>query len=178
MYKCAFPLPWTESTRTPLVTMPRQPLVDLSSLDLEAEQYDRAFIETINAQRHEMFQLTGIIQHVPEDGLTVGYRAIEDGEWWARGHIPGRPLFPGVLMIEAAAQLCTFDYMMRAPSRDFFFGFGGVNRVRFRDAITPPARLVIVSKQLAIRSRMGTWETQGFVDGKMVFEAEVMGVIV
>ena len=158
--------------------MPKQPLVDLQSIDLETVQYDRDAIQAVNAQRHEMFQLTGVFKHVPEEGLTIGYRDIEEDEWWAKGHIPGRPLFPGVLMIEAAAQLCTFDYMMRAVDRDFFFGFGGVNHVRFRGAITPPSRLILVGKEVTIRSKIGTWATQGFVDGKMVFEGEVMGVIV
>ena len=158
--------------------MPSPPLVDLEAYDLEQIQYDKDFIQTVNAQRFEMFQLSGVIQHVPEEGLIIGFRDVEADEWWARGHIPGRPIFPGVLMIETGAQLCTFDYMMRAEHRDFFFGFGGVDGVRFRGTIEPGQRLIFVAREKKRNTRLGKWQCQAFSAGRMVFEAEIMGVIV
>ena len=45
-----------------------------------------------------------------EGGLLVGVKTIREDDWWAADHIPGRPMFPGVLMIETAAQIASFDY--------------------------------------------------------------------
>jgi 3-hydroxyacyl-[acyl-carrier-protein] dehydratase len=72
-----------------------------------------------------MEQLTGILMFDPEQSLIVGYKDVKADEFWVRGHIPGRPLLPGVLMCECAAQLCSY-YYSRATSQSRFVGFGGM----------------------------------------------------
>ena len=87
-------------------------------------------------------------------------------------------MFPGVLMIEAAAQICTYDFMARSEDKDVFVGFGGLNNTRFRRTVEPGCRLVMAGKLMRSRSRMFTYQAQGFVDQQLVFEAEIMGVVV
>ena len=53
-----------------------------------------------------MEQLDGHRPPRPEQHLVVGYKDVRADEFWVRGHMPGNPLLPGVLMCEAAAQLC------------------------------------------------------------------------
>ncbi len=70
--------------------------------------------------------LSGIV-HVDDDADTViGVKDVTDHEFWVRGHIPGRPLMPGVMMIECAAQLCAYQTMKRHPEMGF---------IGFRDAM-------------------------------------------
>ena len=55
-----------------------------------------------------MEQLTAIVHVDPEKHLVAGYKDVGNDEFWVRGHMPGYPLMPGVLMCEAAAQLCSY----------------------------------------------------------------------
>lgn len=80
-------------------------LTDLSTLDLNKTTIDIEAIRAIIPHRYEMEQLDGIIKFDPENKIIVGYKDISHNEFWVRGHIPGRPLMPGVMMLEAAAQL-------------------------------------------------------------------------
>ena len=90
--------------------MPQDILIDLSTLDLNKSIVDIETIRAIIPHRYEMEQLSGIVKFDPEQGIIVGYKDVSPNEFWVRGHIPGRPLMPGVLMLEAAAQLCTYYY--------------------------------------------------------------------
>ena len=65
----------------------------------------------------------------------VGFKDIRDDEFWVAGHIPGRPLFPGVLMIETAAQLASF-YTKKFVGWKGFVGFGAVENCRFRAQVS------------------------------------------
>ena len=107
----------------------------------------------------------------------MGLKEVEADEFWARGHIPGRPLYPGVLMWEAAAQVSTYYYKTRVPEiAGMFVAFGGLDKVRFRGTVEPGDQLVIVGKVDRMRARQAVFETQGLVDGEVVFGARVIGV--
>ena len=93
--------------------MPSTPFVDLATLDLERPLAGPDELKANLAQRGTFEMLNGVLYRDEEEGLIVGFKDIRADDWWASDHIPGRPLFPGVLMIEAAAQLCSYDYKMR-----------------------------------------------------------------
>jgi 3-hydroxyacyl-[acyl-carrier-protein] dehydratase len=86
---------------------------------------------------------------------------------------------PGVLMIEAAAQLCSY-FIRRIDDPETygskFFGFGGIDAVKFRGAVFPGQSLLILGKQVEIRPRRAVFDTQGYVEGKQVFEARITGL--
>lgn len=155
--------------------MPPAIFVDLDSVDLNQVQYDVAAIEKCNPHRFEMRLLDGITMFDPDNDLVLGYKDTRSDEFWVRGHIPGRPLFPGVLMIEAAAQLASF-YARMVTDETRFIGFGGVEDVKFRHQIVPEQRLYIAGKMLDQRPRRFKFATQGFVEGKMAFEAIIIGM--
>ena len=67
--------------------------------------HDRAAVLERIPQRHEMALLHGILHHDPEQQLAIGVHEASPTDFWVRGHIPGRPLMPGVVMIEISAQL-------------------------------------------------------------------------
>ena len=155
--------------------MPPKTLVDLGSLDLSRLVAGPDEIRRFNAQRYEMEQLDGIIHLDVDQGLIVGFKDVGDDEFWVRGHIPGRPLFPGVLMCEAVAQLCSYYY--KAASREErFLGFGGLDDVKFRGEVAPGDRLILVARCNELRSRRATFSCQAFVDGRMVYQGTIIGM--
>jgi 3-hydroxyacyl-[acyl-carrier-protein] dehydratase len=152
-------------------------MVDTTSVDFNEVEYPRERIREFIPQRFEMEQLSAVVKVLREEQIGIAYRDVRDDEFWCRGHIPERPLFPGVLMLEAAAQLSTFLYkVLSGDAPDRFLGFGGVDKVKFRQTVVPGQRLVIVAKMIEARSRRCMFETQGILGGKLVFEATITGV--
>lgn len=155
--------------------MPPQLVVDLDSIDLTQLAFDSDAVAEVNPHRYEMRQLDGIIWHDPETTTILGYKDVTEEEFWVRGHIPGRPIMPGVVMIEAAAQLASF-YIKLLNADDRFIGFGGVDDVKFRGVVTPPSRLYLMGRMLENRPRRFICSSQGVVDGQMVFQAKIIGM--
>lgn len=157
--------------------MPQDILIDLNNIDLNKPIIDIEGIRAVVPHRYEMEQLSGIIKYSIEEGIIVGYKDVSNNEFWIRGHIPGRPIMPGVMMLEAAAQLCTY-YYKQTTKDERFLGFGGVDKVKFRGKVVPGDKLIIIAKNKELRSRRAVFDTQGVVDGKLVFEGIIIGMVV
>ena len=155
-----------------------EPLIDLSTIDLEKVVMTRDDVYRILPQRCQFEVIGGIVHFdVPSQGV-VSYCDFGTDDWWVPGHLPGRPIVPGIILMEAAAQ--TAALMMReiAPGwRDRFIGFGGMDGIRFRGVITPPARVWMVARGATYRSSLARVPVQGFHDGKIIFSGEVLGVL-
>jgi len=154
--------------------MPPALLLDLSRIDLNALAFDKEAILKHNPQRHEMQQLDGIILCDKDQHLIVGFKDVTENEFWIRGHIPGRPLMPGVIMIEAAAQLTSF-YYKEIIGYQGFVGFAGVTDTSFRATVSPGTRLYLVAKALKVRSRLFVCQVQGIADGNLIFDTTISG---
>ena len=156
--------------------MPSPPLIDPLSIDTKNPVRGIADIRAHNRQRFEMEMLSGIAVLDMKSQLVVGFKNLSDQDFWVRGHIPERPLFPGVLMIESAAQATSFYYMESIGNPpDVFIGFMGVTDVKFRGFVTPEDTFIIAAKAVEMRPRRCTFACQGFVREKMVFEGTVLG---
>src|SRR6476659_5928414 len=142
--------------------MPPDLLFDVKAVDDGRILYGRQEIEAINPQRHEMVQLDAIVHLDREQHLIVGYKDVRPDEFWVRGHMPGYPLLPGVLMCEAAAQLASYYVMTQHPIEGHFMGFGGMENVRFRSPVRPGERLVLVAKMMKFHRRQMVVNVQGF----------------
>lgn len=151
-------------------------LVDLSIVDIKAELVSLERIRAHLPQRHE-FAMVDAVCHIDKDeGIIVARKEWREEDWWAKGHFPGRPLVPGVLMTEGAAQVATVLWKEIAQLEGVTIGFGGLERVRFRGQVTPPATMFFVAKRDKVGSKMASFPTQAFVNGKMVFEGTILGV--
>ncbi len=155
--------------------MPAAPLLNLDALDLNQVIVTKEQIYQRLPQRFEFMQLDAIVHLDRTHGLGVGLRDIREDEFWVRGHIPGNPLFPGVLMLETAAQMASFLSQEIRPD-DRFQAFGGLDDVKFRAAVSPPAKMYLVEKVIEARRRRTVCDAQGFVDGRLVFEARITGL--
>ena len=150
---------------------------DLDRIDQTKIEIPIDEIRRYNRQRYEFEQLDGIFALLKDEGFIVGFKDIRPDEFWVRGHIPGMPLFPGVLMIEAAAQLCSV-YQTRVLPVKGFFGFGGIDGVRFRSKVVPGERLILLARVVHLSERRSTFEVQGVVAGRLVFEATIFGIAI
>jgi 3-hydroxyacyl-[acyl-carrier-protein] dehydratase len=160
--------------------MPPPLLFDLSQIDLEAEPvFDKEAICRANPQRFEMQQLDGILWYDKEKSLILGYKDVTEKEFWIRGHIPDRPLMPGVIMIEAAAQLSSF-FLKQVFQVQGFIGFAGIESAKFRSVIKPGNRLYLLGHITKYKRRKRTshvtTSVQGIVDDTFVFETSVSGM--
>src|SRR5947209_175103 len=126
--------------------MPPPLHVNPSRLDLAHVVADKEAIRRVNPQRFEMEQLDAIVLLDPVQHLVAGYKDVRPDEFWVRGHMPGYPLMPGVLMCEAAAQLCAYYITTHGLMYGDYIGFGGLENVRFRGVVRPGDRLLLVGK--------------------------------
>jgi 3-hydroxyacyl-[acyl-carrier-protein] dehydratase len=156
--------------------MPPELHIDPSQLDLTRVRAGRDEIERVNPQRFELEQLTAIVHMDTDQNLIAGYKEVTADEFWVRGHMPDYPLMPGVLMCEAAAQLCSYYIMVNGLMQGDFLGFGGMENVRFRGPVRPGDRLILIGKGIKMHRRQCIFNVQGFVGPTMVFHADIIGV--
>ena len=160
--------------------MPPPLLFDLSQIDLtKAPVFDKEAVCRLNPQRFEMQQLDGILWYDKEKLQVLGYKDVTEEEFWIRGHIPGRPLMPAVIMVEAAAQMLSF-FMKRIYEEKGFVGFAGIDAAKFRSIVEPGQRLYLLGHITKYKHRKNTTHVttsvQGIVDDTMVFEAVISGM--
>jgi 3-hydroxyacyl-[acyl-carrier-protein] dehydratase len=154
-------------------------LVDLSSLDLSRDVVSTEELRTLVPQRDEFQLLDGICHFEPERCVVVAYKDWPADAWWSKGHIPGKPLMPGVLMIEGAAQAATFLIKkMMGWSRERLIGLAGLNEVRFRGQVVPPARVYFVSAEGKVSgTRLARFPAQAWSNGELIMDMELLGVL-
>src|SRR5438270_14034280 len=127
--------------------MPPQFVFDIAGIDLNRVVYDQEAIRAANPQRGEMEMLNAIVYAEPALGRIIGYKNVRADEFWVPGHIPGRPLLPGVLMIETGAQLASF-YTRTFVGWKGFIGFGGADNCKFRQQVVPGSRMYIIGLKI------------------------------
>lgn len=154
-------------------------LVDLAAYDLSQDVLEDAKIREMLPHAHEFKLIDGVCHLDLEAGTCIAYKDWDEDAWWGRGHIPGRPLMPGVLLVEGAAQAATI--LMKCHEgwgADRFIGLGGLDDVRFRGQVVPPGRLYYASR-LGKRSgnRMARYPAQAFYEGKLVMDMTLLGVM-
>lgn len=156
--------------------MPPQPILDPSEFP-ETVLVDQEGIRVHLPQRYEMEQLTAITLLDDKRQLVVGYKDVTDKEFWVRGHMPGYPLMPGVVMCEAVAQLCAFYCgHFNLYAEDHFIAFGGMNEVRFRGTVRPGQRLWLVGITPQHHPRRMQFRFQGFAESSLVFHGDLLGI--
>ena len=147
-------------------------------MDLDNPIADIEAIRELNPQRHEMEQLTSILYEDFDHNVCAALKIVTEDEFWVRGHMPGKPLMPGVMMLEAVAQLSGF-YAVKNDllGEGMVVGFGGVDNCRFRGIVKPGDHLILMVRLLkARRGRLFVADFQGVVDKNIVLEGTLRGV--
>ena len=155
--------------------MAANPIIPREHWNVGVPLIDKEGIREIIPQRFEMEHLDGISFVDVDAGLVAGWKDVTDDEFWVRGHLPGRPILPGVVMLEALAQMTGVAAKKVYPEMGFV-GFGGIDKCKFRRSVAPGQRIVLLAKQLELRPRRAIFATQGWVDDRLAVEAEITGV--
>ena len=115
-----------------------------------------------------------VIEHVPGK-KAVALKNVTINEPQFQGHFPERPLMPGVLIVEAMAQVGGIIVTQMPDLPKGLFVFAGINNVKFRRPVVPGDQLVITCNLLSIkRQRFGKVKGEAHVDGKLVCSGELM----
>lgn len=151
-------------------------LIDLSAIDLTRVALTPEEVGRMNPQAGDMRQLDYVAYLNDINTIAVGIKQIRDDEFWVDGHIPGRPIYPGVLMIEAAAQLSSILYHLKTEGHHFM-GFTRCDKCSFRAQVVPGDTLIIIGLERKFQRRRFVCEVQGYVKDKFIFNVIVTGMM-
>lgn len=123
------------------------------------------------------FLLVDRITDVDKGVSIVGYKNVTINEPFFTGHFPGNPIMPGVLILEAMAQvsgILGFITNDSKPTEGRIQYFAGSNRVRFKRPVIPGDKLIIESSLIANKHSIWKFDCRALVDGNVVCVAEIM----
>ena len=133
-----------------------------------------AEIHKILPHRYPFALVDRIIEHVPGE-KAVGIKNVTFNEPHFQGHFPGRPIMPGVLIIEALAQVGGIIFAQMPDIKSGLFVFAAMDKVKFRRPVVPGDQLVLTTKLLSIkRGRFAKMHGLAEVDGQKAAEGDLM----
>ena len=153
----------------------KEALVDFSKFDVNNPIADVEQVKAVNPHRFELRLLDGVL--LLTDETAVGYLDVVEDAFWIRGHFPEKPLMPGVLICECAAQLSSYFAIKSNLVDNGYVGLGGLSDIRFRGPVVPGDQLIVMLKRGKVRrNMMFSADFQGWVDGKLVVDGVIKGV--
>lgn len=151
-------------------------LIDLDEIDLGGSVADREAIGRLNPHRHEMALLDDIVWISDDMTAAVARHRCSADAFWVRGHFPGMPLMPGVLQVEAGAQLACYIWNKQQPVPRLA-AFLRLDNAAFRRSVVPGDELFILCRRVKLSRRRFISDVQGVVNGQVAFEARVNGMM-
>ena len=131
-------------------------------------------IQKLLPHRYPFALVDRIIEYVPGE-RAVGIKNVTFNEPHFQGHFPGRPIMPGVLIVEAMAQVGGVVLTQLPEVEGGLFVFAGMDKVRFRRQVIPGDQLVMTVELLCIkRRRFGKMQARAEVDGQLASEGELL----
>lgn len=132
---------------------------------------DAIEIQKIIPHRYPMLLVDRILELEPMK-RAVGVKNITMNELQFLGHFPGEPIMPGVLLIEAMAQVGGVAMLYPEENRGKIAVFGKIDNVRFRRQVVPGDQVITTTEVVKIRGNMGVIHCEGKVDGQVACECD------
>jgi len=142
-----------------------------------SEELDTATIMKILPHR-EPFLFVDKIISLEKGKRATGVKNVTINDYFFRGHFPGKPVMPGVLIIEAMAQVGGIMMLSPEENRGKLAYFLSANNIKFRKTVLPGDQLILDVEAGRIKSKTGQVHAKALVDGKVVAEADLMFALV
>jgi len=134
-------------------------------------------IERIIPHRYP-FLLVDRMVELEEGKRGVGIKSVTANEWFFQGHFPGNPIMPGVLIVEALAQVACVTLMKGSDTAGKTPLFGGIENMRFRRPVRPGDQLRLEFELERLRGPVGKGKVRATVDGRPAAEGEITFALV
>lgn len=119
------------------------------------------------------FMLVDTIEELEMGKKAVGKKCVSYNEPFFAGHFPGEPVMPGVLIIEALAQVGAVAILSLPENKGKTAYFGAINSAKFKGKVTPGDVLMLETEIIKSKGPIGIGSAKAYVDGKVVAQAEL-----
>ena len=134
-------------------------------------------IQSVLPHRYPFLLVDRVLEVVPGE-RAKGFKNVSFNEPFFQGHFPGYPVMPGVLIVEAMAQVGAFAILSMPENKDKLALFTGIDKLRFKKQVVPGDTLLLEMEITKIRGAIGKGHGTATVDGKVVAFGELMFALV
>ena len=134
-------------------------------------------IKKIIPQREPFLMIDKVEEYVPGESA-IALKEVKEDEYYFKGHFPGNPIMPGVLIVESLAQTGAVAILSMEENKGKNALFGGIDKLRFKKQVVPGDTLRLEVKIIKKKGPIGIGEAVATVDGKIVAKGELTFAIV
>ena len=138
---------------------------------------DKEGIKNIIPQREPFLMIDEVEEYIPGESATA-YKNVSEDEYYFKGHFPGNPIMPGVLIVESLAQTGAVAILSMEENKGKNALFGGIDKIRFKKQVVPGDRLKLEVKIIKRKGPIGIGEAIATVDGKVAAKGELTFAVV
>lgn len=134
-------------------------------------------IEKIIPQRDPFLMIDEVEEFVPGESA-IALKRVRDDEWYFKGHFPGNPIMPGVLIVESLAQTGAVAILSMDENKGKNALFGGIDKMKFKKQVVPGDVLKLEMRIIKRKGPIGIGEALASIDGKVVAKGELTFALV
>ena len=138
---------------------------------------DKEGIKNIIPQREPFLMIDEVEEYVPGESA-IAYKHVSEDEYYFKGHFPGNPIMPGVLIVESLAQTGAVAILSMEENKGKNALFGGIDKLRFKRQVVPGDTLKLEVRIIKRKGQVGIGEAIATVDGKVAAKGELTFAIV